>query len=366
MKYFLWGLLVILGSQSASAITARWNGFVSLVAGEVISGDVNNTDFNGRNCPCFIADYHEGSLYENNEFSVEHESRMGGQLNLGFTDKFSFVTQVVARIDDVNLSWAYFSWDIQPNWTLQIGRKRIPLYAKSEIQDVGFAYDWIRPPQTLYGWEASGYNGINLRYSNQWQDWDLTSNFFAGEEKISDSGYSRIYSLRKQDVRWENIRGFEISATRDVYTLRWVYMVSDNSFTDKPNSSNYFPSVEQEVMGLALDIDFESWFLLSEVNLNSRDNSADDYKINAPALMLTLGKRWQDWTLQASGSRYWETSSNRDNYEPERFINSSLTLRYDLNASQAVKLQIDRLSDQSQFDFVGSTKVVSVAYDWVF
>jgi hypothetical protein len=366
MKIILMAITFLLFSQSALAITTSWNGFMSLVGGETLSGDANEENYLGQDCPCFIADYHEGGIYEYQKFSLENESRIGGQLNLGITDDFSFVTQLVAREGDLNISWAYFSWDFQPDWTLQIGRKRIPLYSKSEIQDVGFAYDWVRPPQPLYGWEVAGYNGINLRYTSQWQQWDLTTNVFYGDDEVKDSGYSRIYNLAKQDVRWKNIRGIELSATRDIYTLRWVYMASDNALTDKPFSNHYLPDVKQEVMGFALDMDLETWFILSELNVNHRNNSADEYKIKAPAIMLAIGKRWHDWTLLASSSRYWETSSNRDNYEPERFINSSLTLRYDVNASQAIKVQVDRLSDQSQFDFVGSTTVLSVAYDWVF
>ncbi len=366
MKKMSLVIILILISHTSAAITARWNGFMSLVAGETLSGNANQENYLENECPCFIADYHEGGIYEYQKFSIENESRIGGQLNLGITDDFSFVTQLVAREADLNVSWAYLSWDFQPNWTLQLGRKRIPLYSKSEIQDVGFAYDWIRPPQTLYGWEVAGYNGINLRYTNQWKQWDLTTNIFYGEDKVDDSGYSRIYNVTQQDVRWKNIRGIEFSATRDIYTLRWVYMASDNALTDKPFSNDYLPDVKQQVMGFALDVDFDNWFILSELNFNQRKNAAAGYTIKAPAMMLAIGKRWQDWTLLTSSSRFWETSSNSDNYKPERFINSSITLRYDVNASQAIKLQVDRLSDQSQFDFVGSTTVLSLAYDWVF
>ena len=67
-----------------------------------------------------------------------------------------------------------------------------------------------------------------------------------------------------------------------------------------------------------------------------------------------------------SGSQYWETSSDEDNYLGERFIDTSLTLRYDLSDAQSIKWQIDQLSDQSQSDFVGSTSVISISYDWAF
>ncbi|MBK8186780.1 MAG: hypothetical protein IPK77_05745 [Cellvibrio sp.] len=143
-------------------------------------------------------------------------------------------------------------------------------------------------------------------------------------------------------------------------------MSSENSLTDKPFEAGYFPAVEQTVMGLALDVDYETWFMMSELNLNRRNNPSGGYKIKAPAAMLALGYRWSSWTLLISGSRYWETSSNEDNYLGERFIDTSLTLRYDLSDAQSIKWQIDQLSDQSQSDFVGSTSVISISYDWAF
>ena len=81
--------------------------------------------------------------------------------------------------------------------------------------------------------------------------------------------------------------------------------------------------------------------------------------------MIGVGVRIGDWTPYLSWSRYQEESSN-DEYEPEIFITTSLTLRYDINTSNAVKAQIEKFDDRSLFDFVGDTTVFTMSYDFVF
>lgn len=363
---FLW---ILLGGHSAWALDYKFNGFMSLVAGDLVSGDVAEPNFNSFKCPCFIADYNNGALYEDGSLSLKKESRVGGQINLSLTDSFSLVGQAVARAstEEIKVEWAYFSWAFASDWTLQVGRKRIPLYYYSDFQDVGLSYTWVRPPQTLYGWEASNYNGVSLRYMTTLGGWDFNASVYAGQEEVPDSGYSRIYNEISQDVRWKKIMGGDLTFSREWFTGRLIYMTSDNSVTDKPDNNDFLsPATQQTVLGLALNADFDRWFLLSEFNVNTRKNSSEGLDVSAPAVMLGVGRRMGAYTLFASGSRYWEKSKNLDAYLPERYIDSSLTLRYDINSASALKFQVDKLSDRSQFDFVGNATLVSVAYDLVF
>ncbi|MFC6441223.1 hypothetical protein ACFQMB_15385 [Pseudobowmanella zhangzhouensis] len=68
-----------------------------------------------------------------------------------------------------------------------------------------------------------------------------------------------------------------------------------------------------------------------------------------------------------SWSRYWEKSDSPGyEGEAERFTIKSITLRYDINPENALKVQIETFDDASQYDFVGDTRVLSVSYDFVF
>ncbi|KKO45844.1 hypothetical protein WG68_09075 [Arsukibacterium ikkense] len=351
-------------------ITYRFNGFGTVAVGKVISGSVNETDYVSYRCPCFITDYNNGGIYERHDgWSASQESRLGAQLNINFTDRLSLVTQVMARAVDneFSLEWAYLSYDLTDKFTLQAGRKRIPLYYYSEFQDVGFAYIWLRPPQTLYGWEASNYNGANLRYTEYFQNWSLTANIYAGKETVDDAPYNALYDITAQDSKWDKIRGMDIELNRDWFTARFIYMTSENSTTERPDSNAFYsPATDQTVIGLSLNADFNNWFVLSEMNLNKREDKADGLIIRSPASMLGVGYRTGKWTPFISWSRFWDKSNDLDAYEPERFSDTSFTLRYDINNTSSVKAQINRLKDSSLYDFVGNTTVLAIAYDFVF
>lgn len=361
---------VAVAAPLQAEISYSFNGFGTVAVGQVLSGDVAEADYVSYQCPCFITDYNNGGIYQNNDnWSFKQESRLGAQLNVNFSDKLSLVTQVMARAVDSELSleWAYLSYDLTDKLTVQAGRKRIPLYYYSEFQDVGFAYIWLRPPQTLYGWEASNYNGANLRYSDNFADWSLTANIYAGKETVDDAPYNALYDTVPQDSKWDKIRGFDIELNRDWFTARLIYMTSENSTTERPDSEAFYsPPTDQTVIGLSLNADFGDWFILSEMNLNKREDKADDLAIRSPASMLGVGYRIGNWTPFVSWSRFWDKSNNLELYEPERFTDTSFTLRYDVNNSSAIKIQLNRLKDKSLYNFVGDSTVAALSYDFIF
>ncbi|MBU2112225.1 MAG: hypothetical protein KKE94_00475 [Gammaproteobacteria bacterium] len=364
----VFGLTVV--TPLKAEISYSFNGFGTVAVGKVLSGDVADADYVSYQCPCFITDYNNGGIYQTNDsWSFKEESRIGVQLNVNFSDKLSLVTQVMARAVDSELSleWAYLSYELTDKLTIQAGRKRIPLYYYSEFQDVGFAYSWLRPPQTLYGWEASNYNGANLRYSDNLGNWSLTANVYAGSETVDDAPYNDLYDTISQDSRWDKIRGLDIELNKDWFTARLIYMTSENSTTERPDSNAFYsPATDQTVLGLSLNADFGDWFVLSEMNVNKREDKADALVIRSPANMIGVGYRSGSWTPFVSWSRFWDKSNNLDLYEPERFTDTSFTLRYDINNSSSVKAQLNRIDDKSLYNFVGNSTVLALSYDFIF
>lgn len=361
---------VVVVAPLQAEISYQFNGFGTVAVGKVLSGDVADPDFVSYKCPCFITDYNNGGIYQSNDgWSIQEETRIGAQLNVNFTDRLSLVTQVMARAVDSELSleWAYLSYDLTDKLTLQAGRKRIPLYYYSEFQDVGFAYIWLRPPQTLYGWEASNYNGANLRYTENFSNWSMTANIYAGSETVDDAPYNSLYDAVPQDSKWDKIRGLDIELNRDWFTARLIYMTSENSTTERPDSNAFYsPPTDQTVLGLSLNADFGDWFVLSEMNLNKREDKADGLTIRSPASMVGAGYRYGKWTPFVSWSRFWDKSNNLELYEPERFTDTSFTLRYDINNNSSIKAQINRLQDKSLYNFVGNSTVAAISYDFIF
>lgn len=375
--------LLISGSALAGLDNVTFNGFGSVVASTVINSDRNNSDdeyyLRGGNCPCFITDYYTGGLLnEDDGVTLKNESRLGLQMDIALAEQVNFTSQIVARslTNEFTLEWAYLTYQINSDWNLQLGRKRIPLYYFSTFQDVGLAYTWVRPPQALYGWEASNYNGINVSYSGSIGDVSLSASAYAGKETISNSRYNTLYTddpTITDDSKWDDIRGFDVELTYEWFNARFIYLQSNNSATDKAAGDYQFtgPETEQRVMGLAVNGDFDNWFFHIEKSENRRDTPADDPAeatlVKAPADMMAIGVRVGKWTPFVSWSRYWEKSDS-EAYQggEERFTITSLTLRYDVNANNAVKVQVEKFNDQSQFTFVGDSTVLSLSYDFVF
>lgn len=372
----LMGMLGMLGMPTlGQAADFSYSGFATATAGKVISG-TQHDPVNDYPCPCFIADYGHGALYAPH-WSVGQESKVGLQGTYKITPALSATGQVVARgVDGIkaNVEWAYLSYDLTPNWTLQAGRKRLPLYFYSEFQDVGYAFNWARLPTDLYGWEIVNYNGVNATYRGDWGGWSAKSNVFGGSENTKDNRYSKIYYATPQDVTWKNIMGVDLELTRSWLTLRFNYITSQVQQWDKtdgvrtmvtPAEDRNRSAERQNIYGAALNIDYDNWLFRSEYSVFDRSG----YSYRSRAFMLAAGYRVGDFTPMVSVSRYGEHNSfTPDAVQADK--GTTLSLRYDINNNSDIKVQLDRFKDLSgpgtAPSFVGSSNMISVSYDTVF
>jgi hypothetical protein len=184
------------GQQDSSPIRLSGSGFITLVAGQAFGGDPVQ-DSNGYKAPLYVADYAQAGIYEADLLTVRPDSRIGLQGSMHFGTNTSITGQIVSRGahgGNVNLEWLYASHNLSDKLTLQIGRKRLPLFYYSETQDVGFTYPWVHLPPQPYGWEIVNYNGINVLYRDQWGDWASSLNFFGGNERRDDNPFWKIYN----------------------------------------------------------------------------------------------------------------------------------------------------------------------------
>ncbi|OWW18980.1 hypothetical protein [Noviherbaspirillum denitrificans] len=369
----LCALLLAGAATSGMAQDFQLSGFATLAAGKVLSGS-RDTPLFSYPCPCFIADYGHGALY-GPRWSMKQESKVGVQGTYNITPDLSATAQVVARgVDGVKgyLEWAYLSYDATPSWTLQVGRKRLPIYYYSDFQDVGYAYTWLRPPTDIYGWEVVNYNGVNALYRGDWGGWAVKSNWFAGREDTRDNLMQRIYTDVPQDVTWKNIMGADLVLNRDWLTLRFNYIRNNVQVWDKAGGVRTQvvgdPSTgrnheRQTIYGATANIDYKNWLVRSEYSIFDRSS----YSYKSKAYMFGVGHRFGNWTPMFTLTEYKE----RNEFDPDavqRDRGRSLTLRYEIDHSSAVKFQLDQFFDRSGpgLDYVGNSKAISVSYDMVF
>lgn len=366
-KSLLVGLVALVASSGLYAQSEenfKLSGFASVVGGKVFGGSDNFPLGNPKyTAPSYVADWFNAGVYEK-KFSLKPETRVGVQGTYEFTKQFSATAQITSRAVDADpsLEWAYLTHKTG-NWEFQVGRKRIPLYYYSDFQDIGVAYPWITPPSDLYGWEATNYNGASVRYRVSSGGVNYVASLFAGTEKVKDSRYFGMSSTDTTDLQWKSIIGGDFELSKDWWTLRFVYM--QNDVFSRERMSGIEGSQKMQAYGAAFNVDFDDWFVLSEVGQNIRKKAtgvSPNYK--APAYSVTAGYRIGNWTPFASIGNYTERSNDLG-YVPVRWRTTAAGVRYDVNPSNAVKLQYQYNKDVNA-SWTGNASILRLSYDMVF
>lgn len=387
------GMLTIASIGTAAelgGVEFSGSGFMTIGVGTMLSGTKNNVS--DYNCPCFVADYAQGAVYDNRSApQFGPDSKLGLQGTASYDNRrYSITAQAVSRgAQDgrVNLEWLYASYKINNNFTLQGGRKRLPMFYYSDTQDIGVALPWTHLPPQLYGWEAVNYNGLNLAYQGQWGDWSASSNLLAGNETREESGYWKIYMGRKNrtDVKWSNIFGADLSLSNDWLETRFVYIQSDTQtknvngnwdgstyITVDPDTGESLIQTEfgekgkQQIYGLTVNVDYNNWLVRSEIIQITRPGAT--WKDTAQ--ILGTGYRFGKLQPMVTYARYQSVvAGDGDPLAQEGHATLSLTLRYDLTTSSVLKAQLDDQRDHGGANWspnYGDARLLTFTYDTVF
>ena len=388
-------LCAILGfGLNGYAADFSFSGFADMTAGKVLSGSLRGQGASGEfpknyNCPCFVSNYEYGGVYQNNGWNAANESMVGIQANAHIDDQLSAVVQLDARGLNgyqASVDWAYVSYNLNNQFTVQAGRKRLPLYMYSDYAYVGYAYPWIRPPVDLYGWEIYSYDGANLQYNNTFGDWALSTNTWAGNSSLPNApGLMNIYQQGSAiDTSWRDIIGTSFDLSNDYIHVRAVYM-QNNYVQSLPVAgavNTPYAGGRQQVWGMAFNADYNNWIWKSEYNYvrrptNPYSNGAYQPGYVAPSFFTGFGYKYQQVTLMYTYSQYWEHTSDLTYYSsPQRDNTRSVVMRWDFHTNAALKMEYDLLKDHtalysngvvSQFPyFAGDSKMLAVGLDVIF
>ncbi len=366
-------------AEQLGGINFTGSGFLTLAAGKMLGG--TSATVLDRNCPCFTSDYAQGSVYdESSALKFGPDSKLGLQGTANIIDSpFSATAQVVARGTEngrADVEWLYGNYNLSANTDIQLGRKRLPMFYYSDIQDVGFAMPWTHLPPQMYGWEVVNYNGANITHRDRWGEWAATMNMLAGNENVEDSGYWKVYNGQQSQssVKWDHIFGGDLSLVRDWFEMRLVYIQSDtsrvitNSVTPVSDPFLLGNVTQQKIYSVAFNIDTNDWLARSEFLVIDRPGA--DFRDHAQ--LGAVGRRFGHWLLLATISEYRSeaiVSMGADPQGQEAHTDRALTLRYDLNDASDVKVQIDDQKDQGGINWsprYGDAQLLTMAYDRVF
>ena len=197
-------IIVALGATSTSALAAdtQIKGFASVVAG--VSSDEDSSLFG-----------------YNDKISFKPESLFALQVSSDLGDGLSATAQIMSRGEDdyaAVFEWAYLSYEISDSSQLNVGRLRIPFYRYSDFLDVGYAYNWNRPPSSVYNSIFSTYDGVSYVYSNNLGMVDSSVQLIAGSHSSeTDVGSAKL----------DNLMGVNWTLNYDWLTARVGYFVAD-------------------------------------------------------------------------------------------------------------------------------------------
>lgn len=362
----------LLAQSAGSESNLKISGYVGLVAGRVLSGTLN-ADYVGPDtikhigCPCYVADWSNGGVY-GNEYSLLPESRAGIQLQYALGPRTGLTAQLVSRGTNgmPDVAWAYGSHKFNENFEVQVGRKRIPLYYYSDFQDIGVSYPWVTPPPELYGWDVTNFNGASLRYNRNMGNTNLSASVFGGREHANESPFQKLYyPAGSTEVQWNNLMGADVEANNGPLTVRAVFMQADVKTINNHPANLVDDTAALQAYGVAINLDFDNWFMLSEFTQLTRDHTLSQYKVTAPAMTIGAGLRLGKWTPFINFAKYTEETTDLSQYAPGSYKRASVTLRYDLGSSSAIKGQFDKNFDTTN-NFGGDAAVFRVSYDRVF
>ncbi|MBV8466181.1 MAG: hypothetical protein JO218_09565 [Burkholderiales bacterium] len=341
----------------AHATDFNFSGFASFTAGKVFSGNGQNSTLGlVYHCPCFLANYEYAGVYDNKGWTAQPESLVAVQMNAHIDDDLSATVQLDGRDvrDDAKatVDWAYLTYQLNNHWSVQAGRKRIPMYYYADSNYIGYSYVWVRPPVDVYGWDVYEYDGANVLYRTNFGDWGLLANGWVGEQDSKNNVYwTNLYNGGiNTESNWKDIAGAYLDLSNDNYGFRLIYMQNALAVTEHPGPGGATtPGMDgswfrQRVFGAAFTADVNDWLVRAEVNEVKR--TAPWAAPAAPAGIVALGHRFGKFTVMGTYSVYWENTSPTYQY-PQRDYTRTATVRWDFHKSAALKFQYDSVKDKS-------------------
>lgn len=376
---------------NVNAADIRWNGFAS------ITGGISTSEADR-------ADGEELRLYGyDDDFDFRPESKLALQASSNLGNGLSVTAQAIARgADDFNvdMEWAFVSYDFGESSRINVGKLRIPFYQYSDFLDVGYAYPWIRPPESVYDLFFSTMEGANLQFNGAMGNWDSGLQLVMGR-----TANDLVISGEESNADLRNLVGGAWTINNDWLTLRAAYFQADTTientslnaveagligagFADQGNSLAARDD-KGSFLGLGFKADNGSWLLAGEV---TQIKVEDSFVADQDSAYITIGKTFNDLMFHVTYEMQEDTrtdgitdgipfpSGNAGldflvgsaeaiaNSGEEKSNTITVGMRYNFHPSASFKIDYSQRSfdSASTYDVDGDASVVRFSIDSVF
>lgn len=334
-----------------------------------------------------------------NQGGFKQDTILGLQVSKQVNDSTTVTGQLVSRgADDYNTesAWAYASYAASDDLDLRMGRLRVPFYYYSDFLEVGYAYDWVRPPAEVYAIPFSSVDGVDATYRFSLGNWDNSAQIYYGRFSPSTSGVdlknftglalsgqSGDLSLRASYHRLEiesdgtgTFGATNAAAVAGIEATRAIITASGFTDAQVDNAKEDFTLSGQEIgfYGIAAGYDNGEYSAIAEYTQGFGDVP---FLPTANSMLVKFAKRFDTLTTHIT---YTSTENELDsginefiqeNIIPAKDKQSSIIVgaRYDYDDSSALKFEVQQLTEDmrpgaGEIDETGM--LYSVAIDVVF
>lgn len=345
------------------------------------------------------------------------DSNFGLQLNKSVSDNIDTALQVVSRRSankfQPEVTWAYARYVPNDNLQLRAGRLGFDVYLLADSRNVGYTYQWVRPPIDFFGSLIISYfDGGDMVLSTPLSGGILRAKVFAGvaREKTSTGSPDEFLSLNRSRLLGGHL---EYQTSNWIYRLGYSQLTFKNEFPPlqplldnlrSPYLNAFIPSAaglanelsltDKKFTYLSAGIAYDEGPLQAQLMLNQLSSASLLFPTNRAAY-LTFGYRIDQWTpyftYSASRPANKNTASRLPlgvspdidmlaaafndaiNNQYNRQTTFSLGVRYDLTEKSNVKLQVDDIKTDDYFlvrnnqpGWNGKARLISIAYNFIF
>ena len=366
-----------------------------LVRTSLIAGDFDFLSVNGYGSLGVAYQDNDEILYRNSlstrkgsqgDYSLSNYSNLGLQLDFYLTDKATFTLQGVAsennsESNQIELSWANLNYQITDEFSMKLGKMRIPAFMYSDILNVSYSYDWVKLPQMYSIIPLQNYEGIELNYNFNYNDLTINSTLLSGQSKSVAPNNKNS----KNTIHFTaDVKGAMLNLLYRDFTLRFAYADTDTTFKNRSldqitgqfdslnipvisNTINQYAPKKVDYLEIGGKYDFENAYLVGEYMKVISDNFLSDniswyvgtgynFEKWSPFILYsrtTSSSNYKDIPIDATtpvpyigaitmANQTFNTISNTlSNIDAET---KSIGLRYNINEKIVFKFQYDNYS----------------------
>jgi len=326
----------------------------------------------------------EGNPLDKNKINYD-SSLVGTQVEWDISDSFDFMLQAIYSKDSslgdykASVEWALLSYHFADDYTLRLGKLKVPIMKGNQLRYVGFARPWVRPqisPQGVSGFDLM--NGVELLKNSYIEDIDLEFQLTYGkaEHHSQENQNNYIYNAAaKVSYEGDSIRfsygqlsfdqSFSATKTNEDIILTFVSAETEVHFNDitlnagyTKHSNNETPSDSFYYTALSYEFgDFIPFIIHS-------NQYVENIPLNSAPQRLAFSRPPPPPPSSSSSTG----SGVRDGYMD--ITNNSIGVRYNLSENVAIKAQYDNKHIKEYTDSTGAKKTdsdtLTLSVDMVF